>query len=139
MHVLRLFGCLVADRPLRVAVRRHYDVRQANRVGARLDPARAMASVARRALAAEADQIDLNVPLATAQANRAHSIEAAVARLQRNDVEGVWAVGAGAIDDVAGVGHALLSLWPSLTPVAPGGSCIGPVRWGGETWESWEA
>jgi hypothetical protein len=75
----------------------------ADGIVARLDPAGAMAMVADRALAAEADQIDLGIPLAVAVADRAFGIERAIARLQRNDVEGVRAVRSVAIYDVAGV------------------------------------
>lgn len=87
--------------PLRIAVRRHDDVRVPDRIVARLYPARALAIVAHSPLAPEAHQIDLGVPLPVTPADRALGIERAVAWLKRDDVECVRAVRAIAVDDVA--------------------------------------
>ena len=90
--------------PLRIAVRRHDDVRVPDRIVARLDPARALAIVAHGPLAPEAHQIDLGVPLPMPLANRALGIERPVPRLEQDNVERVRAVRAVAVDDVADVG-----------------------------------
>ncbi len=65
-----------------------------------------MAPIAGSALAAEAYEINLGIPLAPAFAEWAQCIQAPLTGLDRNDVKGVGAVWTVAIDDVAGVGHA---------------------------------
>lgn len=64
-----------------------------------------MASVAGGALAPEADQINLGVPSTPALAHWTHGIQAAVAGLQRDDVERVRTVRPVAVNDICGVRH----------------------------------
>jgi len=121
---------------LRIAVRRHHDIGAGDGIAARLDPAGAVALVADRALAAETDQIDLGVPLAMAATDRAFRIEAAVARLQRDDVECVGTVRSVAMDDVAGMADRT-SPSPPERAAGDGVACtrsavvtgIGPAWW----------
>ena len=89
-----------------IPFRRNFNVRQADRIGSRFDPAGAVASVACHSLASEADEIDLGIPLPAALADRAHGIQAAITRLKGHDVERMRAVGPVAVNDIAGVGHA---------------------------------
>ena len=51
-----------------------------------------------------ADEVDLGVPLAIAEADRTKRVEIAAAVAPRNAVERVRIAGAGAMDDVRGVG-----------------------------------
>lgn len=80
-----------------------------------------MASVAGGALAPEADQINLRVPLPPALAHWTHGIEAAVARLQRDDVERVRTVRPVAVNDVCGVGHSGILVLSGMNARAYGG------------------
>lgn len=75
-----------------------------DRVIACLYPPSPVAVVAAGALAPEAHQIDLGVPLAVPLTDRAFRIERAVPRLKRDYVEGVRAVRPIAVSDVASVG-----------------------------------
>jgi hypothetical protein len=69
------------------------------------NPACTVAPLADSPFASEADEIDFSVPLSMPLANRAERVESAVSRLEWDDVEGVWAIGACARDDVTGVGN----------------------------------
>ena len=57
---------MVADGPLGMSGRAQDDIRQSDRIAAGLDPACAVARIAGRATAAEADEIDLGIPLPAA-------------------------------------------------------------------------
>jgi hypothetical protein len=89
---------------LRIAVGRHDDIGMADGIVTRLHPAGTVTIIADGPLAAKADEINFRVPLAISPADRAFGIKGAVARLERDDVEGMRTVGAVALDDVAGVG-----------------------------------
>jgi hypothetical protein len=65
-----------------------------------------VAPIACHSLASKADEIDLDVSLPSALADRTHGIEAAVARLKGHDVERMRAVRSVAVNDIASVGHA---------------------------------
>src|SRR5262249_7339853 len=103
-RLIRLLRPVPADMaydPLGIAVRRQDDVGYRDRVLAGFDPTGAVTVGADRALAAEADQVDLGVPLAVAVTDRAARIERAVAGLKRHDVERMRAVRAGTAHDLA--------------------------------------
>lgn len=80
-----------------------------------------MASVAGGALAPEADQINLGVPLPPAVAHWTHGIEAAAARLERDEVERVRTVRPVAVNDIGGVAHSGILVLSGLNARACGG------------------
>lgn len=80
-----------------------------------------MASVAGSALAPEADQVNFGVPLPPALAHWTHGIEAAVARLERDDVERVRTVRPVAVNDIGGVGHSGILVLSRVNARACGG------------------
>lgn len=82
-----------------------FDVVAGDHVVAGLDPAAPVAFGAGVADRTVADKVDLRVPLAIAGADRAERVEIAAAVAPRNAVERVRIAGAGAMDDVRGVGH----------------------------------
>jgi len=102
---IRIWCRIELDHPFRVTFGRHDDVWVADGISAGLNPACTVAPLANCPFASEADEIDFSVPLSMPFANRAKRVESAVFRLEWDVVEGVWAIGACARDNVTGVGN----------------------------------
>jgi len=102
---IRISCRIKLNHPFRVAFGRHDDIRVADGIYAGFNPACTVAPLANRPFASEADEIDFSVPLSMPFANWAKRVESTVSRLEWDDVEGVWAIGACASDDVTGVGN----------------------------------
>ena len=116
IFILSRISCRIKlDHPFRIAFGRHDDIRVADGISAGFNPACTVAPLAGSPFASEADEIDFGVPLPMPLANRAECVESAVSRLEWDDVEGVWAIGACTRDDVTGVGN--------------GGTPAGRVNW----------
>jgi hypothetical protein len=64
-----------------------------------------VAVIACRSLASEAYEINLGILLTSALADRTHGIEAAVAGLERDDVERMRAIRSVAVNYIAGMTH----------------------------------
>lgn len=103
-------GRIEPDDPHRLAVGGEGYVVAGDHIVAGLYPAAAVAFFTGVADAALADEIDLGVPLSIAAAVRAAGVKIAGARAHRYAVKRMRIGGAGAVDDVGGVGHGVQPL-----------------------------